>query len=207
MRRMHAPQLAEARRLYESGMSTIAIGEAMGFDHQTVRKHLKRAGAEIRRRGRVPREFDLGRARELYDSGMSCKSVGAEMGVSGYMVLERFRLAGIPRRKEWAKGVRKCAREARSIPAERLIELFSNGLVASEIAREVRCGQARIKGLLEGAGFEAPSRGEAKRSGRRAYYFEDGRVVDPLGHPLRYFPGHPLASPGGYVREGDLEGT
>jgi len=45
-------ELAEARQLYESGLSLVAVGDRIGRHHTTVHLSLRRAGVPMRpRRG------------------------------------------------------------------------------------------------------------------------------------------------------------
>lgn len=41
-------QVAEATRLYRSGLSLVAVGNALGVNHSTVWLTLKRAGVSLR---------------------------------------------------------------------------------------------------------------------------------------------------------------
>jgi DNA-directed RNA polymerase specialized sigma24 family protein len=51
---MTESQVAEAKRLYESGLSVSAISQRLGVPWTTVQRALRRTGAEMRPRGRLP---------------------------------------------------------------------------------------------------------------------------------------------------------
>ena len=46
----------EAKRLYETGMSTTAVGETLGVSQSVIASHLRRAGVTRSQRGRGPAE-------------------------------------------------------------------------------------------------------------------------------------------------------
>ncbi len=48
-------ELAQARRLYESGLSLMSVGKRMGRHHSTVHLALRRSGVEMRARDGVKR--------------------------------------------------------------------------------------------------------------------------------------------------------
>ena len=90
---------AEVIRLYQTGLSAIAVSAAIGVTERKVRRMIGNAGI-TRRPGRLAEPADPGTAAEvirLYQAGLSVIAVSAKAGVTKETVRRLVRGAGIMR--------------------------------------------------------------------------------------------------------------
>jgi hypothetical protein len=84
-----------ARRLYESGLSTVDVGMALGFNGATVFRALVRAGVALRQRAETSRiNLDEVAVLGLFDAGFRIGGIAAHLGVSRAPVERIIRAAG-----------------------------------------------------------------------------------------------------------------
>lgn len=76
----YTPKLIEQLgREYQDGMSSIGLAKKHGLDARTIRKHLRRAGIEIRK---GPTSKESKHAMHLRDTGMTYAAIGEQLGYS-----------------------------------------------------------------------------------------------------------------------------
>ena len=85
--------LARMVELYENGATARDVGKTVGLHRETVMRHLRRAGARLRRQGLD--DVQVERARELYLSGQTLAQVGAVLGAGAGTVSRALRTRGV----------------------------------------------------------------------------------------------------------------
>lgn len=79
--------------LYEAGMTIREVGTEVGFNRETVTRHLRKAGAKLRRQGLDAANVE--RAQELYLGGQTLAQVGEVLGVAPGTVGKYLRDHGV----------------------------------------------------------------------------------------------------------------
>lgn len=79
--------------LYEAGMTIRKVGTEIGLNRETVIRHLRKAGAKLRRQGLDTASVE--RARELYLGGQTLAQVGEVLGVAPGTVGSYLRKHGV----------------------------------------------------------------------------------------------------------------
>ncbi len=82
--------------LYEAGMSARQVGLEVGLHRESVMRHLRNAGARVRRQGLDADAVE--QARELYLSGKTLAQVGVVLGVAQGTVGRYLHRHGVPLR-------------------------------------------------------------------------------------------------------------
>ena len=86
----------EAVRLYESGLSTVQVGKALGVDPATVWRCLDSLGVKCRRECAAKMSVDLDELRRLHaEPGMNAGRIGRVLGVSAAVVRARMSELGL----------------------------------------------------------------------------------------------------------------
>lgn len=92
-------EVAEMRRLYESGMSTIEVGATVGVDPSNVYRRLTAAGVRMRTAADYAAVVATKRLAEQYRSGRSIQSLAAEYRVTGARITQLLRDVGCSTRR------------------------------------------------------------------------------------------------------------
>jgi len=90
---------AEMVRLYESGMSTTEVGNAVGLDASGVSRALRAAGVVMRPRSKafyLP-DLDLATVRQLHSEGVRVREMARRLGVGTTRINQALDELGLPR--------------------------------------------------------------------------------------------------------------
>lgn len=96
-RRLGKQQVMELVERYEAGTSVVDLARDYGVHRQTVVRHLKKSGVEVRVQLKMTPER-MKRATELYEEGWTTAKIGDEFGVDGSTVAYALRRAGVQMR-------------------------------------------------------------------------------------------------------------
>lgn len=80
--------------LYRGGLSLVAVGEALGTHHETVRNRLVKCGVERRPGGRRACGVNGDELAALYDANWSTHAIAAKFGISPKTVRKYLALNG-----------------------------------------------------------------------------------------------------------------
>jgi DNA-binding CsgD family transcriptional regulator len=182
----------EIVHLSQSGMTPAEIGRRLGKSEQTIRYHLRQAGAPRRN----PQELQTLRSTiaQLYESGVSAPEIGRRLGKSDQTIFYHLQQSGVPRRnKSEAKQLRGPLRPL-PLPLVDLVALYEEGYPLRALEAGLGISEETIRRYLHSAGARMRPRGHVP--GRYAPGIEDTGDY----HDVRQ-PEHPLADANGYVRE------
>lgn len=147
-----------AATAYRLGMTLQEIGREFGLPHETIRRHLRKAGVQMRHGGFAKRVLDWDTVEEAYRAGVAVETIAKANNCSQSLIRMMMHRHGVKRSRK---------RHIAQLEIDRICALYKEWANVRDVARLVRMDTSRVAAVLRAQGLlgNVPRKIHRKKAG------------------------------------------